>query len=103
MNSSFETSFDSPYHLLNKNLFFTSIDTYHTFINWIRGEFDLLLQEETSGLTIFFPEGKFHIKNKIDKETVVAEINLESKVLENGQLIFNKIMSVYNHLLKITK
>ncbi|CAI8401039.1 MAG: Uncharacterised protein [Polaribacter sejongensis] len=103
MNSFFETSYDRPYHLLNKNLFFNSMDTYHTFINWIRGEFDLHLQEETSGLTIFFPEGKFHLKNKIDKEAIIAEIYLESKVLRNGQLIFTKIMSVYNHLLKTTK
>ena len=103
MNSSFETSFDTPYHLLNKNIFFNSTDTYHTFINWIRGEFDLHLQDETSGLTIFFPEGKFHIKNRVDKGRVIAEINLESKVLENGQLIFNKIMSVYKQLLKINK
>ena len=97
------SSFDTPYHLLNKNLFFNSMDTYHTFINWIRGEFDLHLQEKTSGLTIFFPEGKFLIKNKIDKGRIIAEINLESKVLKKGQLIFTKIMSVYNHLSKITK
>ena len=103
MNSYFETSFDTPYYLLNKKIFFNSMDTYHTFINWISGEFDLHLQEETGGLTIFFPEGKFQIKNKIDKERIIAEINLQSKVLEKGQLIFNKIMSVYNHLSKINK
>jgi len=67
------SSFDTPYHLLNKNIFFNSTDTYHTFINWIRGEFDLHLQEETSGLTIFFPEGKFILKIKLTRKQLLQK------------------------------
>ena len=62
------------------------------------GEFDLYLQDESDGLYVYFPERKFHIKNNIDNGNVIAEINLETKILENGQIIFDKIMSVYNLL-----
>jgi hypothetical protein len=75
------------------------MDRYHQFINWISDEFDLYLQDESNGLHVFFPEGKFHIKNEIDNGKIIAEINLECKVLENGRVIFEKIMSVYNLLL----
>ena len=100
MNATVETSFIAPYHQLNKKAVFSSTNRYYTFVNWISGEFDLYLQDESNGLHVYFPEGKFHIKNNTDNGDIVAEINLESKILENGQLIFNKIMSVYTLLSK---
>jgi hypothetical protein len=100
MNSDVETSFNAPYHQLNKKAFFNSTYRYHTFLNWISGEFDLYLQDESNGLHVYFPEGKFHIKNDIDNGNIVAKITLESKILENGQSIFNKIMDVYQLLSK---
>ena len=70
------------------------------FLSWVSGAFDLYLQDEFNGLHVFFTEGNFHIKNEVENVKVIVEINLESKVLENGQMIFDKIMSVYNLLLK---
>ncbi|MCL7753501.1 hypothetical protein [Polaribacter sp. Z022] len=89
-----------PCHKLNKQATFSSTTKYNQFLNWISGEFDLYLQDETNGLHVFFPEGKFHISALETKEKTIAEINLESKILEKGQIIFDKIMSVYNLLLK---
>lgn len=103
INSYFETSFNAPYHQLNKKTFFKTSKRYYTFINWISGEFDLYLQDDSNGLQVFFPEGKFHITNKINNGKIIAEINLESRVLTNGQQVFNQIMSVYNHLSKTKK
>lgn len=100
MDTTLETSFDVPYHQLNNKVFFSSTNKYYTFVNWVSGEFDLYLQDENNGLHVYFPEGEFHIKNDVDNGNVVAEINLESKILENGQTIFNKIMTVYNLLPK---
>ena len=100
MNPAVETSFIAPYHQLNKKTSFNSTNKYHQFINWISGEFDLYLQDESNGLHVYFPEGKFHIINDFDNGNVIAEINIESKILENGQLIFNKIMAVYTLLSK---
>lgn len=70
------------------------------FLSWVSGAFDLYLQDEFNGLHVFFTEGNFHIKNEVENVKVIVEINLESKALENGQMIFDKIMSVYNLLLK---
>lgn len=95
-----QTSFIAPYHQLNKNAVFKSKNRYHTFLNWISGEFDLYLQDETNGLQVYFPEGKFHIINIIENGNIAAEINLKSKNLEKGQLIFNKIVSIYELVLK---
>ena len=69
-------------------------------MNWVSGAFDLYLQAESSGLHVFFLKGKLHVKNEVENGKVIVEINLESKVLENVQMIFDKIMSVYNLLLK---
>ena len=70
------------------------------FLSWVSGAFDLYLQDEFNGLHVFFTEGNFYIKNEVENVEVIVEINLESKALENGQMIFDKIMSVYNLLLK---
>jgi len=101
MKTNVEISFTAPYYELNKKACFTSKSKYYTFVNWVSGEFDLYLQDEKSNeLSVFFPEGNFHIKNEVENGAIVAEINLESKLLEKGQLIFEKIMSVYNLLVK---
>lgn len=70
------------------------------FLSWVSGAFDLYLQDEFNGLHVFFTEGNFYIKNEVENVKVIVEINLESKVLENGQMIFDKIISIYNLLLK---
>jgi len=100
MNATVEISFVAPYYQLNKKALFNSSKKYHTFLNWVSGEFDLYLQDEYNGLHVYFPEGNFHIKNEVDNGNIIVEINLESKILEKGQLIFDKIMSVYNLLSK---
>ena len=70
------------------------------FLSWVSGAFDLYLQDEFNGLHVFFTGGNFHIKNEVENVKVIVEINLESKVLENRQMIFDKIISIYNLLLK---
>jgi hypothetical protein len=95
-------SFTTPYHQLIRKTTFTSPKRYHKFINWVSGEFDLYLQDESNGLHVFFPEGKFHIKDSDEKDnTIIAEIHLKSKVLQKGIDKIEEIMSVYNLLAKI--
>jgi hypothetical protein len=79
---------------------YNSSKKYHVFLSWVNGVFDLYLQDKFNGLHVFFIEGDFHIKNEVENVKVIVEINLESKVLENGQMIFDKIISIYNLLLK---
>lgn len=100
MTSFVETSYNAPFHQLKKKAFFDSNNKYQTFLNWVSAEFDLFLQDETNGLKIFFPEGKFHINNNNNYGKVVAEINLESRTIDGGQVVFDKIIYVYNLLSK---
>ena len=102
MDNETNISFITPNHQLIRQTTFTSFKRYHKFINWVSGEFDLYLQDESNGLHVFFPEGKFHIKNGNEKDNaVVAEIHIESKVLQKGIDMIEEIMSVYYLLAKI--
>lgn len=100
MSTTFESKYIAPYHKLNKIASFNSKNNYNTFINWVSGEFDLYLQDNSKGLDVFFPEGKFHIENEYVNGNIIANITLESKILEKGFIIFNKIMSVYSLISK---
>ncbi len=101
MDNETNISFASPYHQLIRKTTFSSSKRYHKFINWVSGEFDLYLQDESNGLHVFFPEGKFHIKSDTENDTpVIAEIHLKSKVLQKGIDMIDEIMSVYNLLAK---
>tara|TARA_B110000091_G_C13536582_1_gene358608 strand:+ start:331 stop:615 length:285 start_codon:yes stop_codon:yes gene_type:complete len=77
------------------------LKNYTQFLNWVSGEFDLFLQEETIGLYVYFPEGYFSIKNSKEKEKIIVHINLKTKVEKEGEDILKRIMSLYNLLLKI--
>lgn len=80
---------------------FNSLKNYSQFLNWVSGEFDLFLQEETNGLQVYFPEGSFFIKASTEDKNIVAHIHLSSKVEKTGNDILEKIMSLHTLLLKI--
>lgn len=101
MDSETNISYTNPYHELIRKTTFSSSKRYEKFLNWVSGEFDLYLQDESNGLHVFFPEGKFHIKTDTQSEKpVIAEIHLKSKVLQKGIDMIEEIMSVYNLLAK---
>ena len=92
-------SFKMSNHHLIREASFTSSKCYNKFINWVSGEFDLYLQDESNGLDVFFPNGKLNIqKAKNNDNSIVAEINFESKIREQGADIINQIMTIYNQL-----
>lgn len=84
-----------------KEASFTSSNHYYQFLNWVSGEFDLLLQDNTNGLLVYFPEGKFIIKESLEKESIVASININTTVEKKGKDILEKIMSLYYLLLNL--
>jgi hypothetical protein len=93
-----------PNHQLIREATFTSSNGYNKFINWVSGEFDLYLQDKSNGLDVFFPNGKLNIKKAIDQDnTLVAKINFESKLQNQGTDIINKIMALYNQLVNTSK
>lgn len=78
-----------------------NIDFYDKFLNWTKGEFDLHLIDESEphSLLVYFPNGWFSIKNiSKNKPFVNMEIKTDSKTLESGTKIANRIISVFSQL-----
>ena len=68
-------SYNKPYHQLIKKESFTNIFLYNKFLNWVSGEFDLLLQDESNNLKIFFPNAQLHIKKTTQSSNpIIIEI-----------------------------
>lgn len=98
--------FKSSNNSKEKNLYeyvyedsFDEIITYQRFLNWISGEFTLNLQEDTNGLTIYFPNGWFSIKMlNSNYSNVHFKIEIKSKCFKKGAQVFNKILSILTHI-----
>ena len=79
-----------------------TIGDFNKLLNWIGGEFTLYLQQdEKSGLKVFFPNGWFFI-NLIEGMGNEYEIIVKSKSKKTIVPIYNRIISVVNHLNKFT-
>jgi len=96
------TSFEAPYYNFIKCENIKSIDVYHKFLNWIQGEFDLYQIEEFEGLKVYYPEGWLSVKmiNKKD-DNVYTEIYVKCKSKKTGLETFQKIESIYCHLMDV--
>lgn len=87
-----------PYKCIHKDSF-EDLNTFKKFINWLSGEFTLHLQDEQDGLTVFFPNGFFFIKELESNNAYISfKIEVKSKCLKNGNQIFNRVISVLTHL-----
>lgn len=97
-------SFKSPYYnfILTKKM--KSLDVYHKFLNWIKGEFDLYQMDELEGLKVYSPNGWFTINNISQSDEIInVEIFVKCKSKKSGLKIFQKIESTYCHLAAICK
>lgn len=76
-----------------------TFDFYDKFLNWIKGEFDLYLINESlsESLLVYFPNGYFSIKNISKNESfIMMEVKIESKTLDCGTKIAYQITTVLN-------
>lgn len=72
---------------------------YDKFLNWIKGEFDLYLMDESNpiSLLVYFPSGHFSIKNiSKNKPFAMMEVKIKSKTLDCGTKTANQITAVLN-------
>lgn len=95
-------SFESPYYNFITYENIKTIDVYDTFINWVRGEFDLFQMEELDGLKVYYPNGWFYIEllSENDSDLIIA-INIKSKTIDSGQKTEAQIQMIFKHLIKI--
>lgn len=87
----FETSFSCPIK-------------YEQFINWLRVEFYSFQQEQSSFLTIYFPNGQMQVKRKEETDArFVSKITVESKCRKVGLKIRKNLSDFLNHIEKYHK
>ena len=72
---------------------------YERLINWVSGEFDLYLKNESDILKVYFPNGWFSIRNFKDKNNKeLIEVKVEGKSRIACQKMMNQLESIYNHV-----
>ena len=99
-----DISFENSYYNFIKYENIKTIDIYNTFINWVRGEFDLYLMEESEGLKVYYPNGWFSITVLSQSEMELnIIIQIKSKTLDSGLKIDAQINKIYSHLNQIFK
>ena len=77
---------------------------YDKFINWLRVEFYSFQQEQSSFLTIYFPNGQVQVKrNKEPDATFVSKITVESKCRKVGLKIKRNLSDFLAHIEKYDK
>lgn len=97
-----EISFKRPYHIFNEQKSFPNRATYKKFLNWVSGEFDLNLQDESDTLKIFFPTKRLIINVKPSGENENnVEIHIESRVLHEGFKLKEKLEMIYQSLIQM--
>lgn len=77
---------------------------YERLVNWVTGEFDLFLQNESELLEVYFPNGWFSIRNfKNLKNQELIEIKVEGKSRIACQNIMSQLEIIYNHVIYFTE
>lgn len=68
---------------------------FKRFINWVSGEFDLLLQEEfLNKLIVYYPGGNIEIEKK--SENII--VSWVDKTGKNGEKLADKVLKIYAHV-----
>ena len=77
---------------------------YERLINWVSGEFDLYLKNESEILKVYFPNGWFTIRNYKDENSKeLIEIKVEGKSKIACQKIMNQLERIYDHVVSFTE
>ena len=97
-------SFESPYYNFILTEKIKSKDAYHKLLNWLKGDFDLYQIDELEGLKVYYPNGWFTIMNLSQSDEIVnMEICVKCKSKKSGLITFQKIESLYSHIVAIYK
>lgn len=92
---------DHYYKLIHKKPV-RNLAMYLKLINWVSGEFDVYLQDESSSLVIYYPSGWLSVKCNLQcKNKIIVEFTVISKSKKSCQNIFIQLVIVYNHMRNI--
>ncbi|PKQ44184.1 hypothetical protein [Confluentibacter flavum] len=101
LDKNIETFDDPIFHFrLKKVEIIKNHGVYDRMVNWVSGEFDLYLKDESDILKVYFPNGWFLIKSFNDENNKkVIEIKVEGKSRKGCQRMMNQLERIYNHVL----
>ena len=72
---------------------------FNRFLNWVSAEYELYLQDNEKGLTVYFPGICLQIFEKSYENNLLNfEINIKSKYEKNGVQVSRQVLSLLNHL-----
>ena len=95
-------SFEKPNYTFIRYETIENIEIYNQFLNWLKGEFDLYLMEESDSLKVYFPNGLFSVTLFSDNEKdLVIEIKIIGKTVKTANQMVLRIDTLYNHLHKV--
>ncbi|AXP81471.1 hypothetical protein CJ739_2398 [Mariniflexile rhizosphaerae] len=87
--------YSKPYYKLIQEESIEDKDVYYKFVNWLLGEFDLYLQENSTGLKVYYPSGWLSIKKRTD---FTMEIIIASKSKIVCEKKYFQLVSIYNQV-----
>lgn len=90
----------SHFHLKKEEIVKTNA-VYERLINWVTGEFDLYLKNESEILKVYFPNGWFSIRNfKGEDNKELIEIKVEGKSRITCDKMMKQLQDIYNHVIR---
>jgi hypothetical protein len=87
--------YSKPYYKLVQEESIEDKDVYYKFVNWLLGEFDLYLQENSTGLKVYYPDGWLSVKNKTGFTMEIIIASKSKIVCEKKQ---SQLVSIYNQV-----
>ncbi|AUS06561.1 hypothetical protein [Pseudotamlana carrageenivorans] len=81
-----------------------NVSMYHRFLNWMSGEFELYLQDDSNGLKVYFPSGCLSVRLiQSIRADVYFEIHVKSKNKFLGTQMHRQALSVLDQIYKFEK
>ncbi|MDO6759288.1 hypothetical protein Q4566_03680 [Tamlana sp. 2_MG-2023] len=75
---------------------------YNKYLNWVSGEFELYLQDDSNGLKVYFPSGHLSVRLiQSNRQDIYFEIYVKSKNRAFGTRIHNQVIEVLNQIYKL--
>ncbi|WP_040473558.1 hypothetical protein [Flavobacterium frigoris] len=101
MDYKIDITYEAPYYKLIQKKPIDSKEIYSKLINWVSGEFDVYLQDETSGLIIYYPNGSFSIDCNFQLNDEIIEFIVISKSKKSCFNMLVKVIFIYNNICQI--
>jgi len=71
------------------------ISAYHQFVNWVSGEFDLFLKDDSDGLKVYFPNGLVWIRSEIESQKSTILVEIKSNSSKKGEKLTNELTNLF--------